>query len=556
MSTPVQAALYGLLVLALIGFVWAAPYVPTQDGPQHVYNLVLLDGLGRELPEVTEHYTLGSLANPNLGFQLVGFPLLNLFSPLTVERIFLTLYLGLFAVGVVVLLSALGRPPFPTALLALPAALNFTLLMGFYSYVLAVPLLLFALATVWHLRAGGPLARFAAWNAWGIVLFWTHLVPFAAFGLALLIWPFAWRGLLAPNEEQLAGGEMPEPEELLKLAPSLGRRVLETWLLCLPMAGLLGWFLMRGGGGDVAFWRLPHQLMGDLMFFSTVAISSLQTVPGVLLLGLVLWGLWNRARGGEPRLDDVNARNAHLLGDTPTRWLAMLAVGLVLVYFASPRRFGGGGIFNERFPWMILLLLLPLLRLPAAGLLRQGFGVAAALMAAVSVSLSLWLLWPMAGDVEAFVAGRSSVPAGATVVTSRFDPATVCRTPGSSPWPRFDPLLNAGAHYGLEGAVNLGNYSALLPHFPIRFRADASTIPHPLDAYCRAGSMDWGTWPVVDYMLAWGVDADDAAVLRRSFDPVELRGGSQNATAQIAGGAARLSLWKRRTGHPRPEVRR
>ena len=83
-----------------IGIVWLLPYVPTQDGPSHIYNLVILKDLLNGGKEWGDYFTAQLFAVPNLGFHLIAYPLLSVFPPLIVEKIFISTYMVLLGVSV------------------------------------------------------------------------------------------------------------------------------------------------------------------------------------------------------------------------------------------------------------------------------------------------------------------------------------------------------------------------------------------------------------------------------------------------------------------------
>lgn len=485
----VHAALYVALLCAHAALVWLLPFVPTQDGPNHVYNLVLLRDLLRGTGDGSGYHELGTLLVPNLGFQLVACPLLALLEPLAVERAFLTAYLLGLGASVPVFLRALGRPAFPASHFALLVMFNFPALLGFYGFISGVPLLLLAVAAAWSTRRWGVWRRAAVVAALGGVLFFAHLVPCVVFVLASALMAWAEGRSPAERARQLAA--------------------------VVPVVMVLGLYVVARGGGEVSGWRPPWRLIQDLLYFSSVAISPWQRVPGTVALGLVAAGA-ALARRSRP-------------GPAAGRFLRPLVATLVVVYFAAPRRFGGGSLFNERLPWMILLLALPLLGEPARPRWRGIYAAAVATVAAGSLWLNASLLCPLAERVEQFTRGiAAGVPRGATLVAARFD--------DPRPWPRFDPLLNAAAHYGLDGAVVLGNYAALERHFPVRFREHLGELPAPLTAYLRPRELDWSRFPVVQYLVAWRATPADAATLDRHF------------TLAWHEGDAPVSVWKRRDG--------
>ena len=90
---------YLLFLCFHIGLVWLLPYFPTQDGPSHMYNLVILKDLLNGGKEWGDYFTYTLQAVPNLGFNLLAYPMLHLFPPLVVEKLFISIYIALMGIG-------------------------------------------------------------------------------------------------------------------------------------------------------------------------------------------------------------------------------------------------------------------------------------------------------------------------------------------------------------------------------------------------------------------------------------------------------------------------
>src|SRR4030042_6889484 len=89
---------YIFLLILHIGLVCWLPYVPPQDGPSHIYNLVILHDLLNGGKEWGNFFSYQLRLIPNLGFIFLAYPLLSFFTPLVVERIFISVYIVLLGV--------------------------------------------------------------------------------------------------------------------------------------------------------------------------------------------------------------------------------------------------------------------------------------------------------------------------------------------------------------------------------------------------------------------------------------------------------------------------
>ena len=125
--------------------VWLLPVFPTQDGPSHIYNASILYDLLHGGKLWGEYFSCNIKAIPNLGFTLIAYPLLSVASPFIVEKIFISIYLLLMVIATHLLIRIFAPSStysLTIKLLSIPVIFNFDLMMGFYSYVIAVPFLL------------------------------------------------------------------------------------------------------------------------------------------------------------------------------------------------------------------------------------------------------------------------------------------------------------------------------------------------------------------------------------------------------------------------------
>jgi len=492
---------YLMLMAAHLALIWALPYFPSQDGPSHLYNLSILNDLLHGGRTWGEFYSYRLHPSPNLGFLLVGYPLVQVMSVYAAERCFLSLYLVLMLLAVPFLLRSFKKPAFPSSFLACTVLFNFNLMMGFYSFALAVPLCLFAVGISWRLRRRGSLPRLVLVNLMAALLYLCHLTGYAIFVLS--------QALLA-----LVG----EPE-----APSRSR-LLQALVILLPQLAVLGWFL---GQGRTASWPAapapwsPVQLAsraGELLFFSTVSFGSLHLVAGALLVAYC----YLLAR---PRF------RAWLRTGCPSpeeRYLAWLSSCLVLVYLMAPNRLADGGYLNERFPWVILLFGLPLLATPAK---RTGCcNWLAAPLALVFLVTNAILFWDQSLKVAEFVAAHDvALPSGAQVASFR---------PMDAPLPPVDPMLHAVSHLCLARRyVNAGNYETRFGYFPVRFSNKLAPLPAPEAIAYRPREVSWQRYPSIGYLFGLDLSAADEAGLAGTFRMVAQNG--------------RHSVWQRvATGTP------
>ena len=254
---------YILLLAAHVGVIWLLPYVPTQDGPSHVYNLVILKDLLNGGRVWGNFFTYQLRAVPNLGFHIIAYPLLSFFPPLIVEKIFITIYTVLMGISLPLLLRTFDRPVLPLSYLIFPVIFNFTLLMGFYSYAIGIPLYILAFCFAWEIRHRSIYCKFVCLNLAGITLFYFHLIPFIFFLMSLMAIIMAE-----------AAGCKKKLREFVKFLATI-----------FPSLLILFFYLNQGIRSpfpDVSYLFSLSRLLDlivDLSFFSTVNFLTSATVP-------------------------------------------------------------------------------------------------------------------------------------------------------------------------------------------------------------------------------------------------------------------------------------
>ncbi|HEX9049962.1 MAG TPA: GtrA family protein, partial [Anaeromyxobacter sp.] len=191
---PRRALLAPAVFLAVLALhvlpMWLVRYFPTQDGPLHVENVLALMRLGGS-PLLQRWYEVNWGAQPNWLTQGILAGLLRVASPPTAEKLVLSGYTVLFALGFRAALPR-GERGWWAGLGAFPFVHAFPFHMGFWNFCWGVALAFLAFG-FWNRTRGrlGP-GRFAALAGLSVLLFLAHTVALAgamvAIGAAL-----AWR---------------------------------------------------------------------------------------------------------------------------------------------------------------------------------------------------------------------------------------------------------------------------------------------------------------------------------------------------------------------------
>jgi hypothetical protein len=482
--------IYTLLLSTNIALVWLLPYFPTQDGPSHMYNLVILHDLLNGGKVWGSTYTYKLQATPNLGFHLLAYPLLCLFKPLAVEKIFISLYILLMGVSVPVFLRTFSGRVFPFAYFVYPILFNFCLMMGFYSYVITVPCFLLAVSASWKMRYSPVLYRMIWFNVLGIFLFYFHLIPSVLYIIALSIMTFTEPASLKSKIRKTAG-------LIIIMAP---------WFLS------FSFYMWRSSSIETPPLAISHMsgvdLLRDFFSFSTVTLDPLQETVATILLVLYLFFfsvyLYGFAKGLLQRRTSLR--------ELPwqDKFLLIFFIILVSIYFLAPFSIGEGSFFNQRFPWVIFLITLPLLRSPEQILTKRTCLFASIGIALFSLGVNAKILRIKSAVVKNFLSGlQVSIPSGAFIMLYKGE---------DSDGSRVDVLMHASSYYAIsKNCVDIGNYEAGTNFFPVHFRSDIPAIPMQDEIIYNPQTIKWELYPSIQYLLCWNVDYETRSKLRMFF---------------------------------------
>jgi hypothetical protein len=450
--------------------IWAFPYLPTQDGPAHLSNALILKDYGAAHTRYHEFFELHLEAYPNWTTQLLLVGLLYLLPPLVAEKVLASLHVAGFALSLRYFLGSFGRQSQQLAAAGLLFLFNRCFLFGFYNYCLS--LILVWLSLGYCLRRQ---QRFGAGEAVGLLaLLWlayfTHLL-----GYLLAAAGAAWVVGTAPRRRV---------QNLLWVGASV---VPTGWLAisCLLRTGFLGLreaaaagtgWLSIGGQADLghlwpAWTSINQQLFAP--YEGPVPMGPLVLLLYEALLVATLFA-WQPSAGQAP--------------PPPRRWpvailgLALGGLALLLPDFLSK----AVGFLKARLLLLPPLLWLACLRIPPVTLAQRLFGLTLYLLLGANLVLVLLFFQQANRELAEYTAGTEHVGHGRTLFV--VQPGRGGRL--------VSPLEHAADYYCLTtGNVNLDNYQAALKHFPVRFRSGVANGRGSLAGYPHP--------EVVDVILVW-----------------------------------------------------
>ena len=419
---------------------WCAAHLPFTDLPQHVAAIGTLRHFWDPLWKSQEYFTLALGQTQYLLYYLAGAALA--FPLGTAERANLVLLSAIaiaFPYSARALLRAL-RADTRLALFSCTLFWSQALLIGFFNYLAAMPLMLFGLALA--VREAEAPSRRGFWSLAivSVALFYLHLSAFIFFAPAAAL-PF----LRLPRRDW--------PHRLLWAAPVGALGIL--WLASSPVVHpqQVGWSQpMRIAFEEpaVALRNLPDALL-DIWRGSEDELCLLALIAAGALL------CWPQPR--EPE-------------EEPWRrgLVAAWAVLAALLYLAFPVSVGWLWQLNERYA-LVLALLLPLL-------FRPPRGVRGALPLLVVAATALFASGAAFANIRNFE--REVGP---------FDQVLAHAQPGrrligmifeqNSRYARFSAFLHFQAYYRARmGGVASFSF-AELPQSPLRYRPERAPPPHP-----------------------------------------------------------------------------
>jgi hypothetical protein len=495
-----------LLVLGLhLGLIWWVPFFPSQDGPSHLYNALILRDLMNGGAVYGAFFDATLIFRPNLGATAPLYLLTSALPPVIAEKVFLSVFMALLVFVVPRLARLAGNEPFPASFMIFPVLLSRLTLPGFYSFMIGVPLWLWAMWLFWRMRPLPLWQRTLAGNACAVGLFACHLLPFGCYVLSCAC-----------------------ASVCCSVGKTIWARLREAViLLALPILLLGGYGLLllqevRQGavvssghesvvGALVGFdFRQDLSALLNLLTFEQVTLSLNQFVPGVLLGFLALGVMCRRDvrrswRSGPAPEADSERRMAR-------RWLLLTIGALLGTMLCVPDRIGELSLIKPRFGPLILLLVIPLLSSATLPAPLQRLVLCVTLSAALLNSV---LVSRASSQVQAFV---TFLPHEA--VRGHFV-AGYRGSPADSP---IDPLAHATSYYcARHGCLDVDNYQANSQQFFVRFKPNSAlAVSHQLEL--APTRVEWARYPDVEYVLGWQFEADEKTRIGNVFTMLDERG--------------------------------
>ena len=303
MNRRVVVALFVAAALVQLVPIWSVHYLPTTDGPSHLYNAWVLRALIRgDQPQLARTFEIDWQPHPNwIGTAFMA-ALMSIVPPLVAEKLFVSVIVLLFALAMWQYASSPAA-----AMIGLLFTFNWLLMMGFYNHSLGVAITFIAIAMWWRHRD----------RKWQLALL-------------LVVCYFA-----SPMMILMTVGSI----GLLWLATSRRPREL---VAIVPVLPLIAWYLRASAGQP---WGERHSLSKLISYLLRARIlytfDKAQTVIGMVLIIVMLLSL--------------RARSAFML----------LTAAMLVLYFTAPESVGSALFIRDRIALMVFLTALAWIGAPA-----------------------------------------------------------------------------------------------------------------------------------------------------------------------------------------------
>ena len=421
------------IALALLQLVpiWSTHYLPTSDGPEHLYNSWVLHDLvtGRATPLIRSYFAVDWRPNPNWLGHLVMAILIAIVPPLIAEKILFSAIVLLFLAGAWIFAGADDPRSHTYAFLAFPFAFHQLLMDGFYNFSLSVAFWMIV-AGFWWRRRNRPDARTIAATAGLLVLcYFSHPMSVAlAMGSIGLLWLWTLRG-----------------RSLRTHAKHL--------IAFLPATLLLAWFTAQHVGKVLSDRRSLSSLFlflarGQILF----SFDPWQMIAGhALFVIFILIGIAS-----------IVERRAEARLYTEAKAFLLLLVCFLLLFFWSPSAFAGGTLLTERMALFVMLATLPCFSPGIAQRGRIAICAVMSLFAIAAVAYHTVHFRQSDRSIRTFVATMDAIRPDSTVLPLMFD--------RNAPRCYMGCVSHAPAYVALQKRlVDLDNYEPATGYFPLTY---------------------------------------------------------------------------------------
>lgn len=461
-------AAYTLIAALHLVPIWAVTYLPTADGPAHLYNAWIISELvAGEAAGLESWYRVDWRPHPNwLGHAFLAAAMLVV-PAVVAEKLLVSAIVILFLAGAWMLAGAADERSLPYAFLAFPLTFNLLLQAGLYNFSIASGLYLITVAAWWR-RRDEPTVRTIALVAMLLVLcYFAHPLPAAlAMGSIGILW--------------LA---------ILRCRPPIPH--LRHLAAFVPATLLLLWFAAQRGTGTMQ----EHRSLTDLLDYVSRTSVIFTFDVRQFALGRALFIVIAVLLTVSIVRENIIARRVH------QRDAFLLLLGVVfLLYLRTPAGMAGGLLLAERLSLFIPLLVIPAISPNLPRTVRTFVAVVLAITTVANLAFLTTRYRQFDRRIASYLAHLAPVKPGSSVLPLEFEP----NAPGSF----VNYYSHAIGYVAVEKRlIDLDNYEPGTDYFPTAWApgVDAPDIgliearPHEVDVNSYAARAEYiSAWKLPD----------------------------------------------------------
>ncbi len=500
-----EALIFAALMAVHLIPLWWFPYFPSLDGPAHLSIAdVLVRYNGPDTPAFGEFYEINTRLEPNYFIFAVLYVLMQVFPPLTAEKILLSGYVVLLPLALRYAVRAAAPEASAMAFLGFPLIYNYPLHLGFYNFSFGMAFFLFAFGFWLKHSQRASVGVFLGHVFLSLAAYACHLFTVAISGAAIA---FTTLGMTAL---ELKRGMGPQAFDRAAAWRRFQSRALLPAAAYLPAIALGVAYLLRQEGELTASalgsvdWPDAERLRQLMVGASLVAhdASEMLASKAFVIALLALAGL-------------VVARK--LPGASRIDGLFVCLLGFLCLYLFTPYQFHVRWMPDRIMPYVFFVVVLwfatqlPTATPRRAVLVRPFMVFSVAAISLLGLSLRSAVYADINEDIREYLSGVEHIEPNSTLLSLRLD----VFADGELISDRIDLFLQAAGYIAIERSViDLGNLQASTGVFPIVYRkaldpyrhlatdADLTAFPPRVDLFRYAMS----TGKDIDYVLLWGGD--------------------------------------------------
>ena len=377
-----------------------------------------------------------------------------------------------------------GKNVFPISFLVLPGILSFPLLMGFYSYVIGIPLLIMLMIIMWKARTWSLLYRILFINFAGVMLCFCHLLLYVVFVIVHCVFL------------------MITADNLLQKIKTIFQVVIVN---VVPMFIVVLYFIKQNQNiwgnktGLSLFVNYGKRDIQNLMMLSLDSFTIYQGLAAFAVTLTLICLLIFLA---------LQIKSGYVLSDYE-KWLLSATLLLSIFYILVPDSIGVLGLIKLRLPVLIVIMLLPVLITPTLIGPRKLTGIIILLVSIASMSVNIYAVAKEADKVESFLVWP---------MTHKIEKQIVVTYKSDITSRRVDSIKHSISYYCiLAKCINAGNYELASNIFSLIYKNDTPPLPPIGMIQTSPSAIHWDHFKQIKYVFGWRLREHDRAILQNTF---------------------------------------